>query len=96
MQAGVAELKADLSRYLDRVKAGEEIVVTERGRAVAKLVPLAGQAHRSARRERLIREGLLLPGRGRLRSALRKPPAGDLRVGRGVLQALLDDRGQGR
>lgn len=39
--AGVAELKAKLSEYLARVKAGEEVVVTERGRPVARLVPVA-------------------------------------------------------
>jgi prevent-host-death family protein len=38
----VSELKASLSRYLARVKAGEEILVTEHGRPVAKLVPIAG------------------------------------------------------
>jgi prevent-host-death family protein len=36
---GVRELRQNLSRYLDRVKAGEPFVVTERGRAVARLVP---------------------------------------------------------
>ncbi len=29
--AKVSELKASLSKYLARVKAGEEVVVTERG-----------------------------------------------------------------
>jgi prevent-host-death family protein len=38
--AGVSELKAKLSEYLARVKAGEEVVVTERGRPVARLVPV--------------------------------------------------------
>jgi prevent-host-death family protein len=41
-QTRVSELKASLSRYLARVKAGEEILVTEHGRPVAKLVPVAG------------------------------------------------------
>ncbi len=36
--AGVAELKASLSEYLARVKAGDEVVVMERGRPVARLV----------------------------------------------------------
>ena len=36
---GVRELRQNLSRYLDRVKAGEELEVTERGRLVARLVP---------------------------------------------------------
>jgi len=36
----VAKLKASLSAYLQKVKAGEEVVVTERGRPVARLVPI--------------------------------------------------------
>ena len=36
---GVRELKARLSGYIARVKAGESIVVTEHGHAVARLVP---------------------------------------------------------
>lgn len=38
--AGVAQLKASLSEYLARVKAGGEVVVTERGRPIARLVPV--------------------------------------------------------
>jgi prevent-host-death family protein len=34
---GIAELKARLSHYLRRVKAGEEIVVLERNVPVARL-----------------------------------------------------------
>ena len=36
---GVRELRQHLSRFLDRVKAGEDLVVTEHGREVARLVP---------------------------------------------------------
>lgn len=36
---GVRELKASLSEHLRRVANGESIVVTDRGRAVARLVP---------------------------------------------------------
>lgn len=36
---GVRELRQNLSRYLELVKAGEALVVTERGREVARLVP---------------------------------------------------------
>lgn len=40
MQAvGVRELKAHLSAYLKRVQAGERVTVTDRGRAIAALVP---------------------------------------------------------
>jgi prevent-host-death family protein len=38
-EVGVRELRQNLSRYLERVKAGESLVVTERGREVARLVP---------------------------------------------------------
>jgi len=38
---GVRELRQNLSRYLDRVKSGESLVVTEHGREVARLVPSA-------------------------------------------------------
>jgi prevent-host-death family protein len=36
---GVRELRQNLSRYLERVKEGETLTVTERGREVARLVP---------------------------------------------------------
>lgn len=35
----VAEAKARLSALLSQVEAGEEIVITRRGRAIARLVP---------------------------------------------------------
>ncbi|MGK2936715.1 MAG: type II toxin-antitoxin system Phd/YefM family antitoxin [Solirubrobacteraceae bacterium] len=44
---GVRELRQNLSKYLDRVKAGEDLVVTERGVEVARLVPSG--AHADAR-----------------------------------------------
>ena len=37
----IATLKASLSELLAGVKAGEEVVVTERGRPVARIVPYA-------------------------------------------------------
>lgn len=37
--AGVREARQNLSTLLDEVKKGREVVITERGRPVAKLVP---------------------------------------------------------
>jgi len=37
--AGVREARQHLSALLDEVKKGREVVITERGRPVAKLVP---------------------------------------------------------
>jgi prevent-host-death family protein len=39
-QVGVRELRQNLSRYLERVKRGERLEVTERGRPVAILEPM--------------------------------------------------------
>jgi prevent-host-death family protein len=52
---GVRELRASLRSYLDRVRGGEEVVVTERGKPVARLVPNV------SRREQLIAEGKIRP-----------------------------------
>lgn len=40
---GILEAKANLSRLVDRVASGEEIVVTRHGRALARLVAPAPQ-----------------------------------------------------
>jgi prevent-host-death family protein len=40
VEVGVRDLKNNLSRYLDRVRNGDEVTVTERGRPIARLVPL--------------------------------------------------------
>lgn len=37
---GVHEAKTQLSRLLAAAEAGEEVVITNRGRAIAKLVPV--------------------------------------------------------
>ena len=38
-RVGVRELRQNLSKYLERVKEGETLTVTERGKEVARLVP---------------------------------------------------------
>jgi prevent-host-death family protein len=40
-QVGTFDAKNRLSELLDQVERGAEIVITKRGRAVAKLVPIA-------------------------------------------------------
>jgi prevent-host-death family protein len=39
-KAGVREARQDLTSLLDDVRKGREVVITERGRPVAKLVPV--------------------------------------------------------
>jgi prevent-host-death family protein len=38
ISAGIKELKNNLSRYLSRVKKGEDILITERGKIVARII----------------------------------------------------------
>jgi prevent-host-death family protein len=59
MEVGVRELRNNLSRYLARVRHGEEVVVTERGRAIARVLPLSGE--RAI--DRLTREGRVTPAK---------------------------------
>jgi prevent-host-death family protein len=59
MDVGIRELRAGLSRFVERVKQGEEIVVTEHGRPVARIVPMNGER----KIDRLIREGVVIPAR---------------------------------
>jgi len=41
MEAGVRELKANLSAYLRRVKAGETLIITEYGKPIGRITPIA-------------------------------------------------------
>lgn len=63
--AGVAELKAKLSDYLKRVKAGEEVIVTERGKAIARVVPFTTNGPTPAEYEEMIRAGIIRPAKKR-------------------------------
>jgi prevent-host-death family protein len=40
MNVSVRELKARLSEFLRRVQQGEEVVITQRGKAVGRIVPV--------------------------------------------------------
>ena len=53
---GVRELRQHASRYLARVRAGETIEVTDRGRPVARLVPVREETWQD-----LIDSGAVIP-----------------------------------
>ena len=63
-RVGVRELRQNLSVYLDRVKAGETLEVTEHGRPVARLSPRLPDS--MTRLERLIADGRVRPATGDL------------------------------
>jgi prevent-host-death family protein len=55
---GVRDLRQNLSRYLDRARRGERVVITERNRPIAVLSPLPENEDALAR---LIAEGKVVP-----------------------------------
>jgi prevent-host-death family protein len=68
-RVGVRELRQNLSVYLDRVKDGEVLEVTEHGHAVALLTPLPRSTMTTL--DRLVAEGRVTPGTGDLMAYLR-------------------------
>ncbi len=63
-RVGVRELRQNLSVYLDRVKAGETLEVTEHGHPVARLGPTPPEPMSVL--DRLIAEGRAVPASGDL------------------------------
>ena len=92
----VSQLKATLSEQLARVKAGEEVVVTERGRPIAKIVPLGTETiGLSAHMSELARNGLIRLGTGKISKDIWKLPRPVDKQGR-AFKALVDEREHGR
>ena len=81
---GLRQLKARLSEYVNRCRDGERIVITDRGREIAELVPLSGS-----------RRALnALRGKGRLTWNGGKPKGlrGHAVRGKPVSQTVIEDR----
>jgi prevent-host-death family protein len=84
---GVRELKNRLSAFLRRAAEGERITITDRGRAVAVLVPADTKPEDEAIAA-MVRDGLAQWGGGTPRGA-RKP----VKVrGRPISETMLEDR----
>lgn len=96
-KARIAELKNNLSRYLEHVRGGGSVLVLDRDRPVARIVPLARESEDAdeagERLARLERRGLIRRGAGgRLEWLTRHKP---LRLRGSVLRDLLDERESG-
>ena len=93
-RARVGDLKNNLSRYLDHVRAGGTVVVLHRDRPVAKIVPIrteAGPEGDEARIAALERHGLARRGTGGMRQWLKTHRP--LKVaGRSLVQGLIEER----
>jgi prevent-host-death family protein len=72
----IGELKARLSAHIRMVKNGEEVLVCDRNRPVARIIPCSVE-DASERERRLIARGILVPAKKKQRLRL-PPPAGNV------------------
>jgi prevent-host-death family protein len=88
---GVAQLKAKLSEYLARVRAGNDVLITEHGRPVATIVRVSSEREELAELER---EGLVRPGTMKLPKGFLDAPRPAAAAS--ATEALLEERREGR
>ena len=90
----ISALKARLSAFLDIVRQGDEVLVTDRGRVIARLVPVTGAHLEDSRRDVLLRSGRLRGPSAKLpRNFWKRAHPADA-AGRS-LDAVLDERRAG-
>ena len=68
MEVAISELRANLKAYIERARAGERIVVTDRGVPIARL----GPAEEESLLDRLEREGVVTRARTKNRPIAKK------------------------
>lgn len=94
--ASISKLKVALSHYLRIVRTGEEVPVTDRGKAVAKLVSLSPEDSVWPHHLReLENAGLIRLGSGEIPASFWDDAGSPDPEGR-ALQALLDERTESR
>lgn len=54
---GIRELKAQISKYLRRVKAGQTLIITDHGKPIGRIVPI--EETLEERVQRLVRAGIV-------------------------------------
>jgi prevent-host-death family protein len=90
ISAGIKELKNNLSRFLALVKAGEEILITERGSPVARIVK-ENQGDKSIRAALgpLVQKGMIaLPSRSLKKDRISAVEA----PGKPISEMVIEDR----
>ena len=90
MTIGVRELKANLSKYLRRVRAGASITVTDRGRAIATIRPAGTAAPDLSWVHQMVAEGKASWSGGKPRGLT--PPVKLRGRGKSVSEMLIEDR----
>ena len=92
----ITEAKNGLSSLLDQVKAGESILITDRGVPVARIEPVTSSADPIGRVERLTRAGLIRPGTEALLETLLTGPTVHAPPGVSLVDLVIEERRSGR
>jgi len=93
----VSKLKAKLSEYLESVRAGEELIVTDHGKPVARITPISSPGDTESRLRMLVRTGQVRPPEVAGGIDLELITALRPRVpGVSLVDALLEERREGR
>ena len=94
----ISEAKNRLSAFIDKVKRGDTVVITDRGRPVAQLESVARDqpVDEEGRLARLERNGLIKRGKQTPPTQMMRDPPPSLRDGVDILQVLLDERAEDR
>ena len=94
----ISELKAKASSILRRVARGDAVLITSRGKTVARIVPVlvAETGSDEERLAQLEREGAIKRGSVRPTAAFLKLPRPTLTEENSLLRAVLDEREEGR
>ena len=90
--APITKLKANLSGYLESVKAGEQVVITDHGRPIALITPISPSISEDARRAEAVAKGLVRPGTGPIPLELIEGANVPGLTAERALQALLESR----
>ena len=93
--AAISKLKAHLSDFLNQVKAGSEVLITDRGKPVGRLVPVSRAQTPRDSLARMEKQALIKLGSGKLPKDFWKMPRAKDPQGL-VLRALLEEREAGR
>jgi prevent-host-death family protein len=94
--ATITEAKNGLSALIDRVRAGETVVITDRGTPVARLEPMTTHPDPDGRLARLERAGIIRRGLAPPPLDLLAKPAPRLPPGVSAVEAVLEERRTGR
>ncbi|NQU64425.1 MAG: type II toxin-antitoxin system prevent-host-death family antitoxin [SAR324 cluster bacterium] len=85
---GIRELKQNLSKYIDKTRRGEKIIITDRKKEVAFLLPFVGEESENEKLMSLVKEGFIEWKGSKPKGSVAKP----LNTSLSVSDAVIEDR----